>query len=232
MKKELEYFAKAIEKPEEPFLVILGGAKVKDKIQLIMNLLDKVNEMIIGGGMAFTFLKKMHNIDIGNSLFDQEGYEIVDQILAKAKKNNVKLHLPVDFVCGTSLDAKSEAKPYDLKTQIPKGWLGLDAGIETIKENNAAIARAKTVVWNGPQGCFEIEQFRPGSTAVLEELIKITSKGATTIVGGGDTVSMVKTQAGANKKLSHVSTGGGASLELLEGKVLPGVDYLTNIDEL
>lgn len=144
MKKELDYFAKALENPQRPFLVVLGGAKVKDKIQLITNLLDKVDEMIIGGGMAFTFLKKIHNISIGNSLFDEEGFKIVDEVLAKAKAKNVKIHLPVDFVCGTKLDASSQVALHDLRSGIPDGWLGLDAGEKTRQENAEAIARAKT----------------------------------------------------------------------------------------
>lgn len=150
MKRELEYFAKAVERPERPFLVILGGAKVKDKIQLILNMIDKVDEMIIGGGMAFTFLKKVHGIEIGNSLFDEEGYKIVDEIMAKATAKGVKIHLPVDFVCGTKLDASSEVKLFDLKSGIPSGWLGLDGGELTRRMNSEAISRARTVVWNGP----------------------------------------------------------------------------------
>lgn len=144
MKKELEYFAKALESPTRPFLVILGGAKVKDKIQLIKTMLDKVDEMIIGGGMAFTFLKKMHNIPIGNSLFDEEGYKIVDEIMTKALEKNVKIHLPIDFLCGTKLDASSPVALHDLKTGIPDGWLGLDAGEATMRLNAEVIGRAKT----------------------------------------------------------------------------------------
>ncbi|CAD8097588.1 unnamed protein product [Paramecium primaurelia] len=231
MKKELDYFAKALETPQRPFLVILGGAKVADKIQLIKSMLDKVDEMIIGGGMAFTFLKKIHNVPIGKSLFDEEGYKIVDEILTKAKEKNVKIHLPVDFICGTGLDASSPVALYDLKSGIPDGWLGLDAGQLTQRENAEAIGRAKTIVWNGPQGAFEIEQFKNGSVSMLNALVKQTSNGATTIVGGGDTVNLVGANK-ANDKLSHVSTGGGASLELLEGKILPGVEYLTNIKDL
>lgn len=128
MKKELDYFGRALEHPEHPFVVVLGGAKVKDKIQLINNLLDKVDEMIIGGGMAFTFLKKIHNLNIGGSLFDEEGYKIVDEILQKAKQKNVKIHLPVDFICGDKTDATANVKLFDLKTGIPDGWIGLDAG--------------------------------------------------------------------------------------------------------
>ncbi|KAM3143557.1 hypothetical protein pb186bvf_004319 [Paramecium bursaria] len=232
MKRELEYFAKALETPQRPFLVVLGGAKVKDKIQLILNLLDKVDEMIIGGGMAFTFLKKLHNLPIGNSLFDEEGFKIVDEIFTKAKAKGVKIHLPIDFVSGTKLDSASPVQLNDLKTGIPDGWLGLDAGEATQRLNADVISRAKTIVWNGPQGAFEFEPFKRGSISILEAIIKQTKNGATTIAGGGDTVSLIGSQKGSAAQLSHVSTGGGASLELLEGKVLPGVEYLTNIKDL
>jgi phosphoglycerate kinase len=231
MKKELDFFAKALEHPEKPFLVILGGAKVKDKIQLIMNMMDRVDEMIIGGAMAFTFLKRIHNMEIGNSLFDEEGFKSVDDILKKAKEKNVKLHFPVDFISSDKKEG-GDIKLNDISSGIEKGWLGLDVGEKTIKNNADVIKRAKTVVWNGPQGLFEVEAFKKGSVQMLHDLIKATEKGATTIVGGGDTVSLVHTVKGADSKLSHVSTGGGASLELLEGKKLPGVEYLTNIDDL
>lgn len=150
LKKELEYFSKALESPTRPFCVVLGGAKVKDKIQLINSMLDNVNEMIIGGGMAFTFLKRLHNLEIGNSLFDEEGYKIVDELLEKAKKKNVKIHLPVDFLCGDSLEASANTAIHDLQSGIPKGWIGLDAGPKTIALNAEVIARANTIVWNGP----------------------------------------------------------------------------------
>lgn len=150
LKKELDYFAKALEQPERPFLVILGGAKVADKIQLINSMIDKVDEMIIGGGMAFTFLKKIHNIPIGKSLFDEEGYKSVDEIMAKAEKKGVKIHLPVDFLCADKVDKDASTKVCDLKSGIPDGWLGLDAGPLTIKDNSAAVNRAKLIVWNGP----------------------------------------------------------------------------------
>ncbi|KAL4428979.1 hypothetical protein ABPG74_011175 [Tetrahymena malaccensis] len=231
LKRELDYFSKALESPNRPFLVVLGGAKVKDKIQLIESMLDKVDEMIIGGGMAFTFLKKIHNIDIGNSLFDEDGYKIVDQLLEKAKAKNVKIHLPVDFLCGDSLEATANTRSFDLKSGIPAGWIGLDAGPKTMAENAEAVARANTIVWNGPQGRFEVDKFKVGSTDLLKHVATRTSQGATSIIGGGDTVNLVQ-QEKATQKVSHVSTGGGASLELLEGKVLPGVAYLTDIDQL
>lgn len=168
MKKELEYFSKALESPTRPFLVILGGAKVKDKIQLIESMLDKVDEMIIGGGMAFTFLKKLHNLEIGNSLFDEEGYKIVEGLIEKAKAKGVKIHLPVDFVCGDTIEANANVSLHDLASGIPKGLIGLDAGPKTILLNAEAVARANTIVWNGPQGRFEVEKFRNGSAVLLK----------------------------------------------------------------
>lgn len=195
-------------------------------------MLDKVDEMIIGGGMAFTFLKKMHGINIGNSLFDEEGYKIIDELLQKAKEKNVQIHLPIDFVAGTKLDNSSEVKKFDLKTGIDNGWIGLDCGEKTKKLNAEVVKRAKTIVWNGPQGAFEFEPFKSGSVDLLHKLMESTEQGATTIVGGGDTVSLVQSVKGAEQKLTHISTGGGASLELLEGKELPGVAYLTNKEDL
>jgi phosphoglycerate kinase len=150
MKKELDYFAKALEHPKKPFLVILGGAKVKDKIQLINNLLDRVDEMIIGGGMAFTFLKVARGINIGKSIFDEEGAKIVPEILKKAQEKGVKIHLPLDYLCGDKLDATSNDKLFE--GNIPDGWMGLDCGPKTIELNRSVVSRAHTIVWNGPQG--------------------------------------------------------------------------------
>jgi phosphoglycerate kinase len=232
LKKELDYFAKALETPERPFLVILGGAKVADKIQLIKTMLDKVNEMIIGGGMAFTFLKKLHNIPIGKSLFDKDGYEQVDDIMRLAKEKGVKIILPVDFLCGNKFDNTSDTAVHDLKSGIPDGWLGLDAGPKTIELNREAVRRAKLIVWNGPQGLFEVDKFKKGSVELLHDVIGRTKEGAISICGGGDTVNLVNSVKGSAAKISHVSTGGGASLELLEGKTLPGVEYLTNVEDL
>lgn len=231
LKNELEYFSKALESPVKPFLVILGGAKVKDKIQLIQSMLDKVDEMIIGGGMAYTFLKKIHNMEIGKSLFDKDGYEIVDQILQKAQEKGVKLHFPIDFVAADKLKQDAQTKICTIEEGIPADWNGLDCGPQTRTQNNEVIARAKTIVWNGPQGLFEIPKFSEGSVAMLNSVIKSTATGTLSIVGGGDTVNLVKGQK-ATKKISHVSTGGGASLELLEGKQLPGIKFLSNIEDI
>ncbi|CAG9798273.1 unnamed protein product [Chironomus riparius] len=227
MNKELTYFAKALDNPARPFLAILGGAKVADKIQLIDNLLDKVNEMIIGGGMAFTFLKVLNNMEIGGSLFDEEGSKIVKNLVEKAKKNNVQLHLPVDFVTGSKFGEDAEVGEASIESGVPSGWMGLDVGPKTRDLFAAPVARAKVIVWNGPCGVFEFANFAKGTKALMDAVVDVTAKGAVTIIGGGDTASCCA-KWGTESKVSHVSTGGGASLELLEGKTLPGVAALTN----
>ncbi|XP_050302104.1 phosphoglycerate kinase [Anthonomus grandis grandis] len=227
LKKELAYFAKALDNPERPFLAILGGAKVADKIQLINNLLDKVNEMIIGGGMAYTFLKELKGINIGNSLFDAEGAKIVKDLMAKAEKNNVKIHLPVDFITADKFDEKAQSSCASVESGIPDGWMGLDIGQKTIELFKEPIRRAKVIVWNGPAGVFEWDKFANGTKAIMDEVVAVTKTGAVTIIGGGDTATCCA-KYGTEDKVSHVSTGGGASLELLEGKVLPGVAALSD----
>ncbi|XGW35381.1 hypothetical protein V3C99_018967 [Haemonchus contortus] len=226
MKNELVYFGKALSDPSRPFLAILGGAKVADKIQLIKNMLDKVNEMIIGGGMAFTFLKVDKNVEIGNSLFDEEGAKIVKDLLAKAKEKNVQIHLPVDFVIGDKFAEDATAKTVTMEEGIPAGHMGLDVGPKSEELFAAAVARAKTIVWNGPPGVFEFDKFSHGTKALMDAVVKATSNGAITIIGGGDTATCCK-KFKTEDKVSHVSTGGGASLELLEGKALPGVEALS-----
>ena len=228
LKKELTYFSKILESPEKPLTVIMGGAKVADKIQLIMKMLELVDEMIIGGGMAFTFNKVLQNAQIGKSLFDAEGAKIVPDIMNKAKERGVKIHLPVDYVIADKFDEKAKTKIKDISEGIDDGWLGLDIGPKTIKANSEVLRRAKTIFWNGPQGVFEMKPFAKGSLAMLDDIIAATQKGATSIAGGGDTVSLLKKVKGAKDKLSHVSTGGGASLELLEGKQLPGIVALSD----
>eukprot|EP00922_Rhytidocystis_sp_ex-Travisia-forbesii_P026070 GHVS01038204.1.p1 GENE.GHVS01038204.1~~GHVS01038204.1.p1 ORF type:complete len:424 (+),score=79.93 GHVS01038204.1:101-1372(+) len=228
MKKELQYFGKAMESPERPVLAILGGAKIKDKIQLITNLLDKVNMMIIGGGMAYTFRKVIDKMSIGTSLYDEEGAKIVCEIMDKAKAKGVEMLLPVDFVCGDKYDKEATIKLCRMDSGgIPDGWMGLDAGEESIKAAKEMISRAKTIVWNGPQGVFEFPRFATGSLAFVDAVVEATAKGAISIVGGGDTASLVE-NANKSDKMSHVSTGGGASLELMEGKSLPGVAALSS----
>ncbi|CAD6185271.1 unnamed protein product [Caenorhabditis auriculariae] len=226
MKNELNYFDKALNNPARPFLAILGGAKVADKIQLIKNMLDKVDEMIIGGGMAYTFLKVANNVKIGNSLYDEEGAKIVNELLEKAKEKNVKIHLPVDFVVGEKFAEDTSSKVVSADEGVPDGFMGLDVGPESSKKFAEAISRAKTIVWNGPAGVFEWEKFAEGTKSMMDAVVKATESGAITIIGGGDTATAAKKYK-TEDKVSHVSTGGGASLELLEGKVLPGVDALS-----
>ncbi|GFR60672.1 phosphoglycerate kinase, partial [Elysia marginata] len=225
MKKELDYFAKALDDPARPFLAILGGAKVADKIQLIENLLEKVDEMIVGGGMAFTFLKVINGMEIGSSLYDADGAEIVQKLVEKAKTRNVQLHLPVDFITGDKFAEDAKTATATVSSGIPEGWMGLDVGFKSNEEFSNVIERARTVVWNGPPGVFEFENFAQGSKQMMDSVVRATQKGAVTIIGGGDTATCTK-KFNTEEKVSHVSTGGGASLELLEGKVLPGVDAL------
>lgn len=227
VKKELDFFSKALENPERPFLAILGGAKISDKIQLIENLLDKVNMLVIGGGMAFTFKKQLDNVNIGSSLFDEEGAKKVPEIMEKAKKNNVEVVLPVDYVTADKFSKDAQVGHADDASGIPDGWMGLDVGEKSRKRFADAIAKAKTVLWNGPAGVFEFDNFAGGSKALLDAVVQAEKNGSTVIVGGGDTATVVaKYQAEEN--ISHVSTGGGASLELLEGKELPGVAALSS----
>lgn len=227
LEKELQYFSQVVEHPKRPVLAILGGAKIKDKIQLITNLLDKVDLMIIGGGMAYTFLKITQGMEIGTSLYDEEGAKIVPSIIEKAKQKNVQLFVSEDFVCADDFKPDANIKAASLtEGGIPAGWMGLDIGPKTVEHFANAIGQAKTIVWNGPQGVFEFPAFSKGSLAVLDLVAGATSNGCTTIVGGGDTASLVE-NSGKAHLFSHVSTGGGASLELLEGKDLPGVAALS-----
>lgn len=226
LKKELNYFSKALDNPEHPYLAILGGAKVADKIQLIENMLDKVDEMIIGGGMAFTFRKVMDKMAIGTSLYDENGAKIVPNLIEKAKANNVKIHLPVDFVTADKFAADAKVGSATVEEGIPDDWMGLDAGPKSIELFKEVIGRAKTVIWNGPAGVFEFDNFANGTKALMDAVVAKTADGGITIIGGGDTATCCA-KWDTEDKVSHVSTGGGASLELLEGKVLPGVAALT-----
>ena len=227
MQKELDAFEAVLENPKRPFLAILGGAKVADKIPLIRNLLDKADEIIIGGGMTFTFKKVLEGMEIGESLFDPEGAKIVGELMEKAKEKGVKIHLPVDFVCGDKFDADAQTKVVDDKEGIPKGWIGLDVGSKSRKLFAEVIARAKTIIWNGPPGVFEFDRFAEGTKEMAEAIAAATARGAVSVVGGGDTATAAK-KFKVVDKVSHVSTGGGASLELLEGKTLPGVANLSD----
>ena len=227
MAKELEYFAKALENPARPFLAILGGAKISDKIQLIDNLLDKVDILIIGGGMSFTFLKVLEGTEIGDSLFDEAGSKNVENLVAKAKKNNVKIVLPVDFVTADKFDKDAKVGTATKEEGIQDHWMGVDCGPKSRKLFADTVKEAKTIVWNGPPGVFEFDAFAAGTKALLDAAVESAEAGNTVIIGGGDTATVAK-KFGVVDKLSHVSTGGGASLELLEGKELPGVAAISS----
>jgi len=220
VKKEIDVMGKAMEAPERPFVAILGGAKVSDKIGVIENLLDKVDTLIIGGGMAYTFFVAK-GWTVGNSLLEADKVELAKSLLEKAEAKGVKLLLPVDNVVATGFSNDAEFKTVK-SDSIPEGWEGLDIGAESIKLFEDEIANAKTVVWNGPMGVFEMSNFARGTFAVAEAL---TQTEAVTIIGGGDSAAAV-IQSGYADKMSHISTGGGASLELFEGKVLPGIDAI------
>lgn len=227
MQKELDAFGSVLENPKRPVLAILGGAKVADKIPLIRNLLDKADEIIIGGGMTFTFKKVLEGMEIGESLFDPEGAKIVGELMDKAKEKGVKIHLPVDFVCGDKFEANAQTRAVEDKEGIPKGWIGLDVGPKSRKLFADVIGRAKTIIWNGPPGVFEFDRFAEGTKDMAEAIAAATSAGAVSVVGGGDTATAAK-KFKVVDKVSHASTGGGASLELLEGKTLPGVANLSD----
>ncbi len=225
MEAELKAFAKVLENPDRPLLAILGGAKIADKIPLINNLLEKANKVIIGGGMAYTFHKVNRGMAIGGSLFDVEGAKIVAELEAKAKARGVELIFPVDFIAGDRFAPDANTRPADLASGIPDGWEGMDAGPRSIALYREAILASRTIVWNGPAGVFEFDAFAGATRAMAEAIAEATAKGATTVVGGGDTATAAKKFKVAGK-VSHCSTGGGASLEFLEGKVLPGVAFL------
>ena len=227
MKKEIDFLGNAVEDPVRPFVAILGGAKVADKIQLINNLLDKADKIIIGGGMAFTFKKVLNNIEIGSSLFDEEGAKLVPDLMAKAKAAGKEIILPVDYIAADKFAADAATKAVSDAEGIPAGWMGLDVGAESTKLFVNAIKSAKTIVWNGPAGVFEFEAFEKATKAMADAIVEATAAGAITVIGGGDTATAAK-KYGADKKVTHTSTGGGASLELLEGKTLPGVAFLTD----
>lgn len=227
MKKELDYFAQALENPKRPFLAILGGAKVSDKIQLIDNLLGKVNSLIICGGMAFTFKKTLDNVKIGNSLFDEAGSKKCEDLIKKAKEKNVKIVFPVDYITADNFAPNAKTGYATDEQGIEDGWMGLDCGEKSIKLYKETIDEAKTILWNGPPGVFEMDPFATGTKATMDAAVEAAQNGKIVIIGGGDTAT-VAAKYGVEDKLSHVSTGGGASLELLEGKELPGVSALSS----
>ncbi len=220
MQKELKFLGDAISSPQKPFTAILGGAKVSGKIDVIKNLFSKVDNILIGGGMIFTFFKAM-GIEIGKSLVEEEKLELASQILSEAKEKNINFILPVDCVVAEKFEATASHKIVDIKN-IPKDWLGVDIGPKTIELFRSTILQSKTILWNGPMGVFEMEPFAKGTFLIANFLKEATENGATTIVGGGDSAAAVS-QAKVAKSITHISTGGGASLEFLEGKTLPGV---------
>jgi phosphoglycerate kinase len=220
MEKEISVMGKALENPKRPFVAILGGAKVKDKIGVIQNLLSKVDSLLIGGGMAYTFLKAQ-GLEIGNSLLDEDGLGLAKELMDLAEKKGVNMFLPVDVVVAQEFAPDSPHKTVDVK-EIPADWMGLDIGPKTRAQFARVIKRAKTVVWNGPMGVFEMDAFAKGTFEVAQAL---ADADAVTIIGGGDSAAAVE-KAGLAEKITHVSTGGGASLEFLEGKALPGVEAL------
>ena len=225
MQKELDAFAAVLDNPKRPLLAILGGAKIADKIPLIRNLIDTADEIIIGGGMAYTFKKVLENMPIGNSLFDPEGAKIVAELMEKANARGVKIHLPVDYITADKFSPDATTGAADDTTGIPDGLEGLDCGPRSRQIFADAIARAKTIIWNGPAGVFEFDKFAEGTKSMAAAVAASTEAGAITVVGGGDTATAAK-KFGVADKVSHCSTGGGASLELLEGKSLPGVAAL------
>lgn len=221
MEKEIKFLGQAVENPFRPFVAILGGAKVSDKINVINNLLDKVDTLIIGGGMAYTFLKAQGQ-EIGNSLCEEDKLDYALEMIKKAEEKNVKLLLPVDHVEGKEFSNDTEKKVVDV---LEAGWSGFDIGPKTIENYKKALEGAKTVVWNGPMGVFEFANFAEGTLEVCRAVAEL--KDATTVIGGGDSVNAVK-RLGFADKMTHISTGGGASLEFLEGKELPGVAAADN----
>ncbi len=227
MEAELKAFAAVLDHPQRPLLAILGGAKIADKIPLIRNLLSKADEIIIGGGMAYTFKKVVDGMEIGASLFDPEGAKIVQELSDQAKAKGVRLIFPVDYVCADKFDPNANTQTATDATGIPAGWQGLDAGPRSSALYRESILRAKTIIWNGPSGVFEFEKFAGSTQAMAAAVAEATANGATTVVGGGDTATAAKKFKVADK-VTHCSTGGGASLEFLEGKVLPGVAFLEN----
>jgi phosphoglycerate kinase len=225
MEAELKAFTAVLDHPQRPLLAILGGAKIADKIPLINNLLEKANEIIIGGGMAFTFKKELEGMAIGDSLYDPEGAKIAKELFAKAKAKGVTITLPVDFLCADKFDPNANTRLVSDQEGIPAGWMGLDAGPKSIELFATVIGRARTIVWNGPSGVFEFDKFAGSTKAMASAIAKATASGAITVVGGGDTATAAK-KFKVVDKVTHCSTGGGASLEFLEGKVLPGVAAL------
>ncbi len=223
MEKEITYLGKALGAPEKPFVAIIGGSKISGKIDVIQNLLDKVDTLVIVGGMAYTFQRAL-GVKTGKSLVEEDRIDMAKAALEKAKAKGVKLLLPVDNILADKFDAAANTQPWDTSKDFPEDWQGLDIGPETVKAIEDVVATAKTIVWNGPAGVFEFPRFAVGTNAIAKAVA--ANKTATSIIGGGDSVSAIN-QAGVAEQITHISTGGGASLEFLEGKKLPGVEALT-----
>jgi phosphoglycerate kinase len=224
MEKELTYLGKALESPEKPFVAIIGGSKISGKIDVIDNLLDKVDTLVLVGGMAYTFQRAL-GVTTGKSLVEEDKIDIAREALAKAKKNGVKLLLPVDNILADSFAPDAKTQPWKSSKNFPADWQGLDIGPKTVALITEVVSEAKTILWNGPAGVFEFPAFAIGTNAIAHAVA--ANIAATSIIGGGDSVSAIN-QAGVADKITHISTGGGASLEFLEGKKLPGVEALTN----
>ncbi len=224
MEKEISWLGKAMESPEHPFVAILGGAKVSDKIEVIRNLMTKVDALLIGGGMAYTFLRSRGQA-IGKSLVEDDKVGLAAELLAEAARKNVAIHLPKDHVVAEAVAEDAPARMVPEGAPIPDGWMALDIGPATAEEFAAVIATARTVIWNGPMGVFEMKPFLQGTKRIGEAL---SASAAVSIVGGGDTAAAVEA-IGVAQGMTHISTGGGASLEFMEGKVLPGVAALTEV---
>ncbi len=225
MQKEIDYLGRAVGNPARPYTAILGGAKISGKIDVIQNLLEKVDTLLVGGGMMFTFLKAK-GLEIGSSLLEEDKLELAGRILADAEAKNKRLLLPVDTVVGREFSNDTETRTVSVDA-IPADMMGLDIGPETVALFSHQILESRTVVWNGPMGVFEMPAFAAGTMNIAHAMVEATRLGAVTVIGGGDSAAAIA-QAGLENEVSHVSTGGGASLELLEGKVLPGVAALTD----
>lgn len=225
IEKEIEYLDGAINNPKRPLVAILGGAKISGKIDVIKNLFDKVDALIIGGGMVYTFYKAK-GWEIGTSLLEEDKIELAKELLEEAEDKNVALFLPVDNVIADAFENDAETSTVTAG-QIPENWMGLDIGPETIEKFSEEVAKAKTIVWNGPMGVFEMSNFSIGTRKIAEAIAECTANGAISIIGGGDSAAAI-TKFGLDDKISHISTGGGASLEFLEGKKLPGIEALTD----
>ncbi len=223
--KEIESIDKVLNNSEKPVLAVLGGAKVSSKITVIENILDKVDHLIVGGGMTYTFIKAQGG-KVGDSICEDDKMDLALEILAKAKEKNVKVHIPVDVIAADAFDNNANTQIVDVN-EIPDGWQGLDAGPKSVENFDAVVNQCKTILWNGPLGVFEMETFSKGTIALGNSIDKATQNGAFSLVGGGDSVAAVK-QFGFAEKVSYVSTGGGAMLETLEGKTLPGINAILN----